>query len=159
MAVISIAQLCGCSSLTTVSTGQALIGQPAAAVEARMGQPAERYDRAAGGTRWLYPTHPLGEYTYAADFDNDGHLSSFRQILTTQDFSKIQINRSTQEDVLQTFGKPEQISYFPATDRRVWTYRFRKEGVWPAFMHVSFDQNGVVRLTQIIRDPRYDYGG
>ncbi|RKU00078.1 hypothetical protein C7H84_26730 [Burkholderia sp. Nafp2/4-1b] len=158
VAIAAIVLTSGCSPLTPVSTGQALIGQPAPAVEARLGQPREQYPRADGGVRWLYPTWPLGQSTYAADFDDSGRLISFRQILTSTDFAQIRIGESTQHDILQTFGKPEQIADFPAVDRRVWSYRFRRDGVWPALMNVYFDRDNVVRLTQLGRDPLYDEG-
>jgi hypothetical protein len=37
--------------LAPLQTGEALIGQPASAVEARFGKPPERYPRADGGMR------------------------------------------------------------------------------------------------------------
>ncbi|MDV6321462.1 hypothetical protein, partial [Chromohalobacter sp. HP20-39] len=55
-----------------IQTGEALIGHPASAVEALFGKPPEQYPRADGGTRWLYPTHPYGQFTSAADVDASG---------------------------------------------------------------------------------------
>lgn len=152
---VPIVLLCGCASLTPVSTGEALVGRPASSVEAQFGKAPEQYVRADGGMRWLYPTRPLGPYTYAADFDKSGRLSSFRQILTAADFAGIRIDQSRQEDVLNTFGKPEYIAYFPSIDMTVWSYRFRYDGGWWSLMHLYFDRNSVIRRTQSTNDPMY----
>ncbi|EFP65149.1 hypothetical protein HMPREF1004_03197 [Ralstonia pickettii] len=154
---VALASTSACTVLAPVQTGEALVGQPASAVEARFGTPPERYPRAGGGTRWLYPTQPYGQFTYAADFDASGKLVSFRQILTTMDFAQIRVGTATQNDVLQTFGKPEETAYFRLMDRQVWSYRFKHEGVWPSLMHFYFDRDGVVRLTQVSPDPMYDH--
>lgn len=82
---------------------------------------------------------------------------SFRQILTTLDFAQIRVDTATQQDVLRTFGKPEETAYFRLMDRQVWSYRFRHEGVWPSLMNFYFDRDGVVRLTQVSPDPMYDH--
>ncbi len=148
---------CRLYSARPIPTGQALIGQPASAVEARFGKPPEQYPRAGGGTRWLYPTQPYGQFTYAADFDASGRLVSFRQILTTLDFAQIRVDTATQQDVLRTFGKPEETAYFHLMDRQVWSYRFKHEGVWPSLMNFYFDRDVVVRLTQVSPDPMYDH--
>lgn len=153
----ALASTSACTVLAPVQTGEALVGQPASAVEARFGTPPERYPHAGGGTRWLYPTQPYGQFTYAADFDASGKLVSFRQILTTMDFAQVRVGTATQNDVLQTFGKPEETAYFPLMDRQVWSYRFKHEGVWPSLMHFYFDRDGIVRLTQVSPDPMYDH--
>ncbi|ANH72650.1 putative transmembrane protein [Ralstonia insidiosa] len=154
---MALALMSACTVLAPIQTGEALIGQPASALEARFGKPPERYPRADGGTRWLYPTQPYGQFTYAADLDASGKLVSFRQILTTMDFAQIRVDTSTQKDVLQTFGKPEETTYFRLMDRQVWSYRFKHEGVWPSLMNFYFDRDGVVRLTQVSPDPMYDH--
>lgn len=151
------AAMAGCAALESpVTKGQRLIGGDAAAVQAQFGPPRESYPL-DGGTRWLYPTQPYGQFTYAADFDASGRLVSFRQILTTLDFAQIRVGTSTQQDVLRMFGKPEETAYFRLMDRQVWSYRFKQEGVWPSLMHFYFDRDGIVRLTQISPDPMYDH--
>lgn len=151
------AAMAGCAALESpVTKGQRLIGGDAAAVQAQFGPPRESYPL-DGGTRWLYPTQPYGQFTYAADFDASGRLVSFRQILTTLDFAQIRVGTSTQQDVLRMFGKPEETAYFRLMDRQVWSYRFKQEGVWPSLMHFYFDRDGIVRLTQVSPDPMYDH--
>lgn len=151
------ATMAGCAALQSPETkGQRLIGGDAAAVQAQFGPPRESYPL-DGGTRWLYPTQPYGQFTYAADFDASGRLVSFRQILTTLDFAQIRVGTSTQQDVLRMFGKPEETAYFRLMDRQVWSYRFKDQGVWPSLMHFYFDRDGIVRLTQVSPDPLYDH--
>ena len=147
--------LCGCAALTPVPTGQALIGQSSPAVEAQFGRAPEQYPRAEGGVRWLYPTRPLGPYTYAADFDQSGRLTAFNQILTARNFfSTVRVGQSTQDDVLREFGKPDSITDFPSMGgMRVWSYRFLNDGWWWSSMNFYFDGSNVVRHTQITNDP------
>lgn len=50
----------GCTVLAPVPTGQALIGQPASAVEARFGKPPEQYPRAGGEHAGCIRPNPMG---------------------------------------------------------------------------------------------------
>ncbi|WP_042550999.1 hypothetical protein, partial [Ralstonia solanacearum] len=109
-----------------------------------------------GGTRWLYPTQPYGQFTYAADFDAGGKLIAFKQVLRSLEFAQARVDVWTRDDVLHHFGKPVETAYFSRMDRLVWSYRFKADDVWPSLMHFYFDPAGVLRLTQITPDPLYD---
>jgi hypothetical protein len=135
-----------------------LIGGDKATVQAQFGPPRETYplDGVDGGTRWLYPTQPYGQFTYAADFDTSGKLIAFKQVLRSLEFAQAKVDIWTRDDVLRHFGKPVETAYFPRMDRLVWSYRFKADDVWPSLMHFYFDPAGVLRLTQISPDPLYD---
>ncbi|MHA6823522.1 hypothetical protein [Ralstonia pseudosolanacearum] len=150
------AAMAGCAALESpVTKGQRLIGGDAAAVQAQFGPPRESYPL-DGGTRWLYPTQPYGQFTYAADFDAGGKLVAFRQVLRSLEFAQARVDVWTRDDVLHHFGKPVETAYFSRMDRLVWSYRFKSDDVWPSLMHFYFDPAGVLRLTQITSDPLYD---
>ena len=71
-AIMMVATLAGCAALESpVTKGQRLVGSDQSAVQAQFGPPRESYPL-DGGTRWLYPTQPYGQFTYAADFDASG---------------------------------------------------------------------------------------
>ena len=73
-AIMMVATLAGCAALESpVTKGQRLVGSDQSAVQAQFGPPRESYPL-DGGTRWLYPTQPYGQFTYAADFDASGKL-------------------------------------------------------------------------------------
>jgi hypothetical protein len=153
------AMMAGCAALESpVTKGQRLIGGDKATVQAQFGPPRETYplDGVDGGTRWLYPTQPYGQFTYAADFDTSGKLIAFKQVLRSLEFAQAKVDIWTRDDVLRHFGKPVETAYFPRMDRLVWSYRFKADDVWPSLMHFYFDPAGVLRLTQISPDPLYD---
>lgn len=127
-----------------------------AEVQAQLGKPKEVYPLAPGVTRWLYPTKPLGEETIAADFDDQGRLLRTAQVLSTQEFNKVEVDKWTKTDVLHHFGEPVETSYFPRMQREVWTYRFKQDEVWFSMMNFYFDPNGIVKTTQISPDPLHE---
>ncbi|AJG18537.1 hypothetical protein [Cupriavidus basilensis] len=143
-----------CSVLQPVKVGQDMVGAPQAAVQARFGTPTDTYQLADGTQRWIYSKQPFGQQSYAADFDRDGHLSTFRQMLQTSELYKAKVDVWTKLDVEQHFGKPrEPKQYYPLMKREVWSYRFRHEDTWPSMFNFYFDDAGVLRQTQITPDP------
>lgn len=155
------AMLAGCSALgpalLPVDTGMKLVGQPQSAVAATFGQPTDVYRLDDGTTRWFYSKQPLGEYSYAADFDRDGKLTNFRQMLTTAELYKAQINVWTKKDVLEHFGAPrEPIEYYSRLKREAWSYRFLHEDQWYSMFNFMFDDAGVLRQTLVTPDPLRD---
>nr|WP_150809262.1 hypothetical protein [Pandoraea sputorum] len=127
-----------------------------AEVQAQLGKPKEVYPLAPGVTRWLYPTKPFGEETIAADFDAQGRLLHVTQVLSTQEFNKVEIDKWTKTDVLHHFGEPVETSAFPLMKREVWTYRFKQDDVWFSMMNFYFDADGIVKTTQISPDPLHE---
>ncbi|CAG2127777.1 hypothetical protein [Cupriavidus plantarum] len=153
----TVAALTACSTLAPVQTGQKLIGQPESAVRATFGQPTDMFRLKDGTTRWIYSTQPLGEDAYAATFDRNGNLADFRNMLTTEELYKAQVNVWTKQDVLEHYGAPrEPNQYFPIMKREVWTYRFFQDRMWYSMFNFYFDDAGVLRQTQITPDPLRD---
>ncbi len=159
-ACLAAGALSACSTLMPVPEGQKLIGQPQAAVQATFGQPTDVFPLADGTSRWIYSKQPLGQYAYGADFDRNGNLTAFRNMLDTQELYKAKVDTWTKRDVLEHFGKTlaEPAQYFPLMKREVWSYRFKHEGLWPSLFNFYFDDGGVLRQTQITPDPLYDRG-
>lgn len=124
--------------------------------QAQLGKPKEVYPLAQGVTRWLYPTKPFGEETIAVDFDAQGRLLRTTQVLSTQEFNKVEIDKWTKTNVLHHFGEPVETSYFPLMKREVWTYRFKQDDVWFSMMNFYFDADGIVKTTQISPDPLHE---
>ncbi len=158
---LATAALTGCGSLgpalAPVNTGLKLVGQPQSAVEATFGKPTDVYRLDDGTTRWFYSKQPLGEYSYAADFDQGGRLTNFRQMLTTTELYKAQVNVWTKKDVLEHFGAPrEPIEYYPRLKQEAWSYRFLHEDQWYSMFNFMFDDAGVLRRTLITPDPLRD---
>lgn len=153
----AIAFACGCTTLQPVTVGQNMRGGSEADVRATFGVPTDVYRLADGTTRWFYSKQPLGQQSYAADFDANGKLTNFRNTLETQELYKARVDVWTRRDVEENFGKPrEPNQYFPRMRREVWSYRFRHENLWPSMFNFYFDDAGVLRQTQITPDPLAD---
>ncbi|MGO4329199.1 MULTISPECIES: hypothetical protein [unclassified Cupriavidus] len=152
--------LSACATLQPVQAGQKLVGAPQADVRAMFGLPTDTYRLADGTERWIYSRQPFGRQSYAADFDSNARLTSFRQMLQTSELYKAKVDVWTKLDVEQHFGKPrEPTQYFPLMKREVWSYRFRHEDNWPSMFNFYFDDGGVLRQTQITPDPLADGPG
>jgi hypothetical protein len=123
-------------------------GDNAVKLSARLGQPSETYPLPDGGKRLMWPTQPFGETTVAADVSATGSIQNVRQVLQPNEFSRAQVGTWTKHDVLTSFGRPEESVYFPLTKREVWSYRYQEGGVWKLLYNFSFDQAGVLRMTQ-----------
>jgi len=151
------AALCACATLQPVETAQKMIGSPQSSVRDTFGAPTETYQLAGGTSRWIYSKQPLGYQVYAADFDANGRLTNFRQMLTEQEIYQARPGVWTKRDITERFGMPrEPIQYYPLMKREAWSYRMYVAAYQPAHFSVYFDDNGVVDRTMIIVDP---YGG
>lgn len=131
------------------------VGDPIAAVTAKMGQPTGVHPL-ADGQLLEYATGPMGQYTWMARIGADGRLQSYEQVLTGEKFATIKVDQANKADVLRTIGRPAERSRVAAHGYEVWSYRYREAGVWNSLMHVHFDANGVVRQMLNGHDPMFE---
>ena len=129
------------------------LGDPAAAVTAKMGQPTAIYP-VPDGQLFEYATGPMGQATWMAQFGPDGRLASWKQVLTSEKFATIRIGKATKDEVLRTIGQPAEHSRVASHDFEVWSYRYKEADVWNSMMHVHFDRNGIVQQMLNGPDPR-----
>lgn len=122
----------------------------------KLGEPKDVYPDPDAGQIFSYPQGPMGQFTWMVRFGRDNRLETYEQVLTSERFNRIKVDRSTKEDVLRTVGRPAERSRVALHDYEVWSYRYKESGVWNSMMHVHFDQDGVVRLMQNGPDPMYD---
>ncbi|RDK09565.1 hypothetical protein [Cupriavidus lacunae] len=154
---LGVAMLSACTTLMPAQEGTRLVGQPQAAVQAAFGPPTDVFPLRDGTSRWIYSKQPLGQYAYGADFDPSGNLTAFRNMLSTPELYKAQVNTWTKRDVAEHFGMTRlPVDYYPLMRREVWSYRFRHEDMWPSLFNFYFDDAGILRQTQITPDPLYD---
>jgi outer membrane protein assembly factor BamE (lipoprotein component of BamABCDE complex) len=131
-------------------------GTPLGDVTAKLGKPDAVYPDPAGGQVLEYRGQPMGQFQHMARIGADGRLVSYDQVLTSENFAKVQPARWTQDDVLRNFGRPAEVSRVYAHDYEVWSYRYKEAGVWNSMMNVHFDAQGVVRQMLNGPDPLYD---
>jgi hypothetical protein len=143
--------LSGCASFRSTPVG-ATLDQ----VTARYGKPDAVYPDPDGGQMLEYRGQPMGQFQHMAKMSADGHLVSYEQVLTTQNFARIQVAQWNKDDVLRKFGRPAEISRDRKTGFEVWSYRYKQDGIWPAFMNVYLNGRGEVARTDNSPDPVLD---
>ena len=159
MKYISQAQLAvlllSTSACAGFGTAPVSIGEPEAAIIAKLGKPSHRYPD--GNTLLLEYAHgPWGQQTYMARFDSAGKLIAYEQVLTSQKFATITVGTSNKTDVLHTIGAPSETSFLALPQLEVWSYPYKENGVWDSMMHVHFDKQGIVQKMMNGPDPNRD---
>jgi hypothetical protein len=142
----------GCGALSRTPPA----GTPLADVTARLGQPNATYPDPDGGQVLEYRGQPMGQFQHMARIGADGRLISYDQVLTSENFARVQVNRWTREDILRHFGKPADMARVRLDDREVWSYRYKQDGLWNSMMNVYFNARGVVIRLQDTPDPLLD---
>jgi hypothetical protein len=142
----------GCGALSR----KPAVGTPLADVTARYGQPSATYPDPDGGQVLEYRGQPMGQFQHMARIGADGRLLSYDQVLTSDNFAKVQIGRWNKDDILRHFGRPAEVSRVRLDDREVWSYRYKEDGVWNSMMNVYFNGRNVVLKLQNTPDPLLD---
>jgi hypothetical protein len=117
-------------------------GTPREAVLARMGTPT-RVVKTPTGERLQYSLQPFGQYAWMIDLDASGKVLRSRQVLTANDFMRIEPGKWTRDDVEREFGPPAQIDRVMSWPGPVMTYRWTDGS--DMFYWVYLDGQGVVR--------------
>ena len=131
-------------------------GTPLADVTARLGKPAATYPDPSGGQVLEYRGQPMGQFQHMARIGADGRLLSYDQVLTSENFARVQVNSWTRDDILRHFGRPAETSRTRVDDREVWSYRYKEDGIWNSMMNVYFNGRGIVLRMQNTPDPVLD---
>jgi hypothetical protein len=113
-------------------------------VQQEMGKPRAVVQGSEGISIWQYPTGPEGLLTYLARFDSKGILLSFEQALDEGHFAKIEIGKTTNNEVNSLIGPPWRTIYFPRQQHTAWDYRFRDLWGFRVEQSIVFDAAGVV---------------
>jgi len=152
--IVAVAAIAGCAS-----TGADLVpGKSTTAdVEREMGKPAERIGAAGGDTVWYYP-RGLARTTYAVRIGANGVVRDVSQVLTQANLAKLQIGKSTKEDVKAILGPPFSVYQLPRVQREGWEY-YMFQDTRPKVTYVQFDPSGRVSEVMQIDDPFYQSRG
>lgn len=139
LAAAAAAVLAGCASVD----GSSLVPNKstAADVEALMGAPAERLER-AGGERVLY--YPRVRQTYAVVLGKDGLVRSVEERITRQNIAKLVAGQTPTREVRELFGPPERAVRMDRLQRDVWEYTYRYYDEYRV-LWVQFSGDGLVR--------------
>ncbi|HET7773880.1 MAG TPA: hypothetical protein VFK82_08655 [Burkholderiaceae bacterium] len=145
-----LALLAGCAGPVTP-------GMPMAQALAERGTPAVRLALPGGGERVIY-SNTFGQFNQVIESDATGQVRRVYNSLTDEGFAQIRIGQWTQEDVRAAFGRPAETTIvgFAEKRARVWSYRYRQDGVWNSLMHVHFGEDGRVSEFYPGPDPLFE---
>lgn len=126
-------------------------GDSVEAAVRQLGEPTGRYPRADGGSRLEFARGPLGRHTYMLDFDGQGNLIEWQQVLDDAHFAAIRPGMSAQ-DLLSGLGHPSQTWGVRYHGQTVWSYRYaNNDCLW---FSVGVSPMGRVEDTGFGIDPR-----
>lgn len=117
-------------------------GTPRDAVLERLGAPS-RVVRLDGGERLQYSLQPFGQYAWMIDLDPAGRVVRSRQVLTANEFNRIQPGTWTRADVEREFGRPAMVDRVASWNGPIMTYRWNDGS--DMFYFVYLDGQDVVR--------------
>ena len=100
----------------------ALAGMSRDEVVARMGPP-DMERPVDAGSRLEFPRGPFGKQTWFVYFDAAGRASRAEQVLTEQNFNRIDVGMA-QDDVRQLLGRPGEVRVLGRARGVVWSYRY-----------------------------------
>jgi len=151
--ILSMFSLSACAPLVRKAPP---VGAPLAEVTAKLGQPNAVYPDPDGGQVLEYRGQPMGQFQHMARIGPDGRLLSYEQVLTSENFARVEVNRWNRDDILRHFGRPAEVSRDRVNDDEVWSYRYKEKGVWSSLMNVYFNRRGIVLRMAVSADPRLD---
>ena len=120
-------------------------GTPRQAVLERMGAPQRVVRLPDGGERLQYSLQPVGQYAWMVDLDPSGKVVRSRQVLTAENFYRIEPGKWTRDDVEREFGRPAWIDGVASWKGPVMTYRWRDTANSDMFYWVYLDERNVVQ--------------
>ncbi|MDB5774931.1 MAG: lipoprotein [Herbaspirillum sp.] len=104
-----------------------------------MGQPDTVWDDADGGRTLEYPKGPEGARTWMFSIGRDGKLIAYAQVLTEENFAKIQ-RGMRREEVRRMLGKPRSVVTFERKNEEVWDWKYL-ENYRGRLFNVHFDRD------------------
>jgi hypothetical protein len=134
-----IAMLGGCASPLSLVPGQSTVAD----ARARAGTPTDTQVDRNGDQLWEYATGPEGFETYQVRIGTDGKVKEVTQILTEEQLAKVVPGKMTKADVRILLGRPAEETIYRAG--LTWSWRFRRLGVQPGYLVVTFNPDNTVK--------------
>lgn len=120
-------------------------GMSSSQVMASHGEPT-RVVTTASGTRLQYSQQPAGQSAVMVDLDAGGRVIAVREVMTLQEFSKIEPGKWTRADVEREFGPPARIDKVASWSGDIMNYRWR-DSLQDMLFWVYLDAGQVVGRT------------
>ena len=121
-------------------------------VRARFGEPEIIWDAPGGGRTLEYNRQPAGHKNYMITIGTDGKMSALRQVLTPENFAKIQPGMMM-EDVRRRLGKPAKITPYELKREVHYDWRYMEPPNTSMVFTVVFNPDYKVLRTASASDP------
>ena len=127
-------------------------------VRAKFGEPERIWQEADGSHTLEYNRQPAGAKNYMITIGQDGKMSALRQVLTPQNFAKVQPGMMM-EEVRKMLGKPARITPFERQGEVAYDWRYLESPNTHMVFTVFFDRDYRVLRTGSVVDPEQSSGG
>ena len=107
------------------------------------------------GKRLVYSTGPYGKEAHFVDVDPNGRITAWQQVLTEDNFKRIQPNMSAQA-VIDLLGPCSETHSLARNRGSVCSYRYRSP--FCQWFSIELTAEGFVRSAGYLSDPRCDGG-
>ncbi|WP_326538879.1 outer membrane protein assembly factor BamE domain-containing protein [Pseudorhodoferax sp.] len=121
-------------------------------VRKQFGEPEKIWDAPGGGRTFEYARQPAGHRNYMITIGPDGKMSALRQVLTPENFAKVQPGMMM-EDVRKMLGKPRRITPYDLQREVVYDWRYLDAPNRSMLFTVAFDRDYRVLRTASMPDP------
>lgn len=118
----------------------------------RFGQPERVWPEAGGARTFEYNRQPEGLRNYMITIGPDGRMSALRQVLTPENFRRVQPGMGV-EDVRRMLGKPAKQVPYKLQNETVWSWKFLEPPSDKKAFNVVFSPDMRVLRTEIGTDP------
>ncbi len=127
-------------------------------VRKQFGEPRQITERADGSKLLAYPRQPEGWTNYEMEIDADGKLAALRQLLTPDNFAKVQPGMD-QAQLRRLLGpQARELRYATQPGQTVWRWHVMR-GQDKKVFDVVFDSGGKVLSSAIADDERQTMPG
>lgn len=122
-------------------------------VRKQFGEPEKIWDAPGGARTFEYSRQPAGHRNYMITIGTDGKMSALRQVLTPENFAKVQPGMMM-EDVRKLLGKPMKITPYDLKREVVYDWRYLEPPSTSMVFSVVFNTDYRVLRTGSVIDPQ-----
>ena len=150
----SMLALVGCDQQRIIELEEGIATE--ADVRAKFGEPEKVWDGEGGIRIFEYNRQPSGHRNYMISIGTDGKMTSLRQVLTPQNFAKVQPGMMM-EDVRKLLGKPMRVVPYELKKETYYNWRYLEDsGNKSMIFSAVMDSNLKVLRTESGLDPEKD---
>ncbi len=150
----SVVALTGCDQQRIIELEEGVATE--ADVRAKFGEPEKIWDGEGGVRIFEYNRQPSGHRNYMISIGTDGKMTALRQVLTPQNFAKVQPGMMM-EDVRKLLGKPMRVVPYELKKETYYNWRYLEDsGNKSMVFSAVMDGNLKVLRTESGPDPDTD---